>query len=129
MIASLQDKKNDSKYRRYVAALEKCLQSFESVNEWADVISFLSRLGKVQFTTIDFGLFISLISFFKVFNSFPSFKEIPFKLNLAKRLAQCLNPALPAGVHQKTLEVYEMVFRKIGVFFAELNWNVLIILE
>lgn len=41
------DKKNDSKYRRYVAALEKCLQSFESVNEWADVISFLSRLGKV----------------------------------------------------------------------------------
>lgn len=44
---SLIDKKNDSKYRRYVAALEKCLQSFESVNEWADVISFLSRLGKV----------------------------------------------------------------------------------
>lgn len=43
------DKKNDSKYRRYVAALEKCLQSFESVNEWADVISFLSRLGKVKF--------------------------------------------------------------------------------
>ena len=43
------DKKNDSKYRRYVAALEKCLQSFESVNEWADVISFLSRLGKVNF--------------------------------------------------------------------------------
>ena len=41
------DKKYDSKYRRYVAALEKCLQSFESVNEWADVISFLSRLGKV----------------------------------------------------------------------------------
>lgn len=46
------DKKNDSKYRRYVAALDKCLQSFESVNEWADVISFLSRLGKVQKTTI-----------------------------------------------------------------------------
>lgn len=43
------DKKNDSKYRRYVAALEKCLQSFESVNEWADVISFLSRLGKVKY--------------------------------------------------------------------------------
>ena len=43
------DKKTDSKYRRYVAALEKCLQSFESVNEWADVISFLSRLGKVKF--------------------------------------------------------------------------------
>lgn len=47
LIIHLIDKKNDSKYRRYVAALEKCLQSFESVNEWADVISFLSRLGKV----------------------------------------------------------------------------------
>lgn len=42
------DKKHDSKYRRYVAAVEKCLQSFESVNEWADVISFLTRLGKVM---------------------------------------------------------------------------------
>lgn len=40
---------------------------------------------------------------------------MPFKLNLAKRLAQCLNPALPAGVHQKTLEIYEIIFRKIGV--------------
>lgn len=94
--------------------MEKCLQSFESVNEWADVISFLSRLGKVS-KYLFYLILLILFLIFKVFQSFPTFKEIPFKLNLAKRLAQCLNPALPAGVHQKTLEVYEMVFRKIGV--------------
>lgn len=54
------DKKSDSKYRRYVAALDKCLQSFESVNEWADVISFLSRLGKVLFFDITIVILFSL---------------------------------------------------------------------
>jgi hypothetical protein len=33
---------------------------------------------------------------------------------VAKRLAQCLNPALPSGVHQKTLEVYSIVFTAAG---------------
>ena len=32
---------------------------------------------------------------------------------LAKRLAQCLHPALPSGVHLKTLEVYETIFQMI----------------
>jgi hypothetical protein len=32
---------------------------------------------------------------------------------LLKRLAQCLHPALPGGVHLKTLEVYETIFRMI----------------
>lgn len=30
-----------------------------------------------------------------------------------KRLAQCLNPNLPGGVHQKALEVYDIIFSKI----------------
>jgi hypothetical protein len=33
---------------------------------------------------------------------------------VAKRLSQCLNPSLPSGVHQKTLEVYSYVFTVIG---------------
>lgn len=43
------------------------------------------------------------------------FKEIPRKLIVAKRLAQCLNPALPTGVHQRALEVYSHIFAVLGV--------------
>ena len=34
---------------------------------------------------------------------------------MANRLAQCLNPSLPSGVHQKSLEVYTYIFSMIGV--------------
>ena len=43
------------------------------------------------------------------------FKEIPRKLVVAKRLAQCLNPALPTGVHQRALEVYAHILAVLGV--------------
>lgn len=43
------------------------------------------------------------------------FKEIPRKLIVAKRLAQCLNPALPTGVHQRALDVYTHVLAVLGV--------------
>ncbi len=42
------------------------------------------------------------------------FNVVPRKLIVAKRLAQCLNPALPSGVHQKVLEVYEQILTQIG---------------
>lgn len=41
--------------------------------------------------------------------------NIPFKHVIAKRLAQCLNPSLPSGVHQKALEIYAYIFELIGV--------------
>ena len=41
-------------------------------------------------------------------------KAVPSKAIVAKRLAQCLNPALPSGVHQKALEVYSFIFSMIG---------------
>ncbi|KAJ4295994.1 hypothetical protein N0V88_004696 [Collariella sp. IMI 366227] len=39
---------------------------------------------------------------------------ISFLNRLLKRLSQCLNPSLPSGVHQKTLEVYSFIFSVIG---------------
>ena len=44
----------------------------------------------------------------------PSYPEIPRKLIVAKRLAQCLNPALPSGVHQRALDVYSYILSTIG---------------
>jgi hypothetical protein len=36
-------------------------------------------------------------------------------MSVCKRLAQCLHPALPSGVHLKALEVYTVLFQNIGV--------------
>lgn len=94
----------DPRFRKYTASVERILQTFDTVNEWADFIRFLSSLAKVLAGNTEF-------------------KEIPMKLTIAKRLAQCLNPALPSGVHSKCLELYSLIFNIIGVcnkyvFFA-----------
>jgi hypothetical protein len=94
----LQDPQLKSKaYRRYAAGVERALGLFDSaLQEWADYIAFLGRLQKaLQAQPSDINL-------------------IPDKRMVARRLAQCLNPSLPSGVHQKTLELYDMVFELQG---------------
>ncbi|KAJ3289690.1 hypothetical protein HK104_007292 [Borealophlyctis nickersoniae] len=48
---SFEDLRKDPKYKRYVQSIDKTLQSFDAVNEWADVIGFLTRLAKVGSST------------------------------------------------------------------------------
>ncbi|VDL23321.1 unnamed protein product [Hymenolepis diminuta] len=86
---------SDSKYRAYSAAIDKCLKSFEYSNEWADLISSLVRL-------------------IKLIQQYDRYDVIPKKRLLGKRLAQCLHPALPPGVHCKTLECFDLIFRIMG---------------
>ncbi|WFC94119.1 hypothetical protein MBRA1_000751 [Malassezia brasiliensis] len=87
---------NDAQFKRHQANVERALGRFESVSEWADFISFLSRL-------------------LKTLQGAPKFNAIPHKLIVAKRLSQCLNPALPSGVHARALDVYSHIFTVIGV--------------
>ncbi|GAA5936298.1 Dop1p [Sporobolomyces koalae] len=86
---------SDSKYRKYAQAVDKTLQSFDQVNEWADFITFLAKL-------------------LKCLQGYPQYPVIPHKLIVAKRLSQCLNPALPTGVHQRALDVYTHILTTIG---------------
>ncbi|KAI0756510.1 Dopey, N-terminal-domain-containing protein [Daedaleopsis nitida] len=86
---------SDPKYKKYTQQVEKCLSSFDHVDEWADFISFLKQL-------------------LKTLQSYQQFKEIPRKLIVAKRLSQCLNPALPNGVHQRALDAYSHIFAVLG---------------
>jgi protein dopey len=51
----------------------------------------------------------------KTLQAYMQFKEIPRKVVVAKRLSQCLNPALPTGVHQRALDVYAHILGVIGV--------------
>ena len=84
-------------FRRYTAGIDRALGLFDTtLQEWADYISFLSRL-------------------LKALHSHPEgVTVVPRKHLVAKRLAQCLHPSLPSGVHQKAFEVYTFIFRLIG---------------
>lgn len=86
---------SDSKFRKYAGLVERTLLSIDQVNEWADFITFLAKL-------------------LKTLQSHPQYSIIPHKLIVAKRLSQCLNPALPQGVHQRALDVYEYILNTIG---------------
>ena len=39
---------------------------------------------------------------------------IPRRFTVGQRLAQCMHPALPSGVHLKALETYDLIFKCIG---------------
>uniref|UniRef100_A0A1A8CSR2 Dopey family member 2 n=1 Tax=Nothobranchius kadleci TaxID=1051664 RepID=A0A1A8CSR2_NOTKA len=86
---------NDYRYRNYASVIEKALRNFESSSEWADLISSLGKLNKALQTNLRYSL-------------------LPKRLIIGKRLAQCLHPALPSGVHLKALETYEVIFKIIG---------------
>ncbi|PVD28894.1 hypothetical protein C0Q70_11489 [Pomacea canaliculata] len=86
---------SDSKYRSYISQVEKALKSFEYTSEWADLISALGKLNKVLLNHLKYPV-------------------IPKKVTIGKRLAQCLHPALPSGVHLKALEAYDIIFKCIG---------------
>ncbi|XP_069492220.1 protein DOP1B isoform X2 [Ambystoma mexicanum] len=86
---------SDYKYRNYSSVIEKALRNFESSSEWADLISSLGKLNKGLQSNLKYSL-------------------LPRRLIISKRLAQCLHPALPSGVHLKALETYEIIFKIIG---------------
>lgn len=54
------------------------------------------------------------VSFFQALQSNLRYSLLPKRLTIGKRLAQCLHPALPSGVHLKALETYEVIFKIIG---------------
>ncbi|PTU24457.1 hypothetical protein P175DRAFT_0513436 [Aspergillus ochraceoroseus IBT 24754] len=88
--------RKDKNYRRYASSVERALSLFDTaLQEWADYISFLSRLLKA------------------LQSHPPDLPVVPHKVAVSKRLSQCLNPSLPSGVHQKALEVYTYVFNLI----------------
>ncbi|KAK4969211.1 hypothetical protein LTR66_011747 [Elasticomyces elasticus] len=88
--------RKDKAFRRWAASIDRALSLFETApQEWADYIAFLGRL-------------------LKTFQAHPQdVTTIPHAQHLSMRLAQCLNPTLPSGVHQKALELYAHVFHLI----------------
>ncbi|KAL8780079.1 MAG: hypothetical protein Q9213_006638 [Squamulea squamosa] len=99
--------KTDKATRRYAAGIDRALSLFDTaLQEWADYLPFLGRLLKVHDSTPSIFDALQLHP--------PGTSDIPHKSLVAQRLSQCLNPALPAGVHQEALKVYTYIFSLIG---------------
>ncbi|KAA8917810.1 hypothetical protein TRICI_000012 [Trichomonascus ciferrii] len=94
----------DAKWKQFSGNVERALGVWDSVEEWADYISFLGKL-------------------LKALRGGGSYNNIPNGPIVACRLSQCLQPGLPSGVHQKALEVYGTVFKMLGAdqLYAELG--------
>jgi hypothetical protein len=68
---------------------------------WLDLVNF-------DFVTL------LICNDFQVLLNHLRYPVIPKKVTIGKRLAQCLHPALPSGVHLKALEAYDIIFKCIG---------------
>lgn len=94
------------KDKRYLALVEKALASFDSLDEWADYIAFLSRLQKALALSEDTKGTLSWI---------------PAAERVLSKLALCLSPKLPNGVHQRALALYDLIFTSLTP--ASINEN------
>lgn len=94
----------DAKWKQFSGNVERALGMWDSVEEWADYISFLGKL-------------------LKALRGGGNYNSIPNGPIVACRLSQCLQPGLPSGVHQKALEVYGTVFKMLGAdqLYSELG--------
>ena len=85
-----------------MSLVDKALKSFEYTTEWADLIAALGKLNKVLLAHMRYPI-------------------IPRRIVISKRLAQCMHPALPSGVHLKALDTYDIIFKCMGTN-RYLNW-------
>ena len=77
---------------------EKILPRFNNAKDWSDLMTIIKNLKENVKKYNDCNMFL-----------------ISDKVLLSKRLAQSLNPSLPDGLHEITLEVYDMLFENIRV--------------
>lgn len=100
-VDSTNSKQLDSKEKKFHANINRALERFDLVTEWADYIASLGTLLK------------ALQSWSPKFQNVKYY--VPYPYQVSRRLTSSLSPDLPAGVHQKTLEVYKYIFENIGL--------------
>ena len=83
-------------YTRFEKKLTNILNSSASAKEWSDLLpliqEILNHLNK---------------------NSHLEFSKLSNRYLLSKRLAQCLNPECPSGVHEVVLDIYNVILHNI----------------
>ncbi|SMN21092.1 similar to Saccharomyces cerevisiae YDR141C DOP1 Golgi-localized, leucine-zipper domain containing protein [Maudiozyma saulgeensis] len=104
------DKNLDSKQKKFQSSISRALERFDTVTEWAD---YIASLG---------GLLKALQSWKPQFQNVKYYVPTPYQVS--RRLTSSLSPNLPAGVHQKTLEVYTYIFENIGIDMLATESNI-----
>ena len=74
----------------------KILPKFTNAKEWPDLMTILKNLKNNlnKYSTSNMGILTD-------------------RVTLSKRLAQCLNPSVPGGLHEMALEIYSMLYDNI----------------
>ena len=83
-------------YTRFEKKLTNILNSSGSAKEWSDLLSLIQEI-------------LSLLNK----NQNLEFAKLSNRYLLSKRLAQCLNPECPSGVHDVVLEIYNVILHNI----------------
>jgi hypothetical protein len=98
-MATLTEKQIEANRQKLERELQIILKSFEGAKEWADLSNCLYRLHREILNSKTGG----------IDNMDQSLKRV-----ICRRLAQCLHPSFPAGVHMKALETYNAIFEMLG---------------
>ena len=99
---SKEDKEKEKEKEKFEKKLSSILSSSTSAKAWSDLLPITREIYQLLDKHKD------NINFSMLNN----------KLLLAKRLAQCLNPECPSGVHEVVLDIYYLILHNI-VFFNE----------
>ena len=92
--------RNDPLYTQLFSTLADALGSFDKSKDWPDFIKFLKNIQRARHRAA--ALTLTQLQAIAPYTNLPS---IPHEVTVSKRLSQCLNPALPSGVHKTALEV------------------------
>ena len=102
MSKSDKEKKEKAEIEKFEKKLSSILGAASSAKAWSDLLPITKEILQLLTKRTD------EINFSKLSN----------KLLLAKRLAQCLNPECPSGVHEVVLDIYYLILHNI-VFHNE----------
>ena len=96
------EKDKEKEKKNLEKKLSSILSSSTSAKAWSDLLPITREIFQLLKKT-NFDI---------------DFSKLSNKLLLAKRLAQCLNPECPSGVHEVVLDIYYLILHNI-VFFNE----------
>ena len=93
---NINEKEKEKNFAKFDKKLTSKLASASNAKSWSDLLPIMKDI--LSFLNLNFDY---------------DFNNISDKLLLGKRLAQSLNPECPSGLHEVSLDVYELILNNI----------------
>ena len=90
------EKEKEKTFEKFDKKLKSKINSASTARSWSDLLPIMKDIFSILTRNNDYD-----------------FNNISDKRLLAKRLSQTLNPECPSGLHEVTLEVYEVILKNI----------------